>query len=112
MGLGDQRHRVVFQQPVQTATSDGGYSETWTDLTPLPLGWRVQISPSSPNDLERVTAGTVLTQVTALVRGRYHPGVTTATRMQFDGRVFSIVGTRNVEERGRWMELLVVELQS
>jgi head-tail adaptor len=112
MGLGDQRHRVVFQQRGETPASDGGYTETWTDLTPLPLGWKVQISPASPNDLERATAGTVVTQVTAIVRGRYHPGITTASRMVFGSRTFSIVGTRNVEERGRMMELLAVELQA
>jgi head-tail adaptor len=45
-----------------------------------------------------------------IVKGRYHPGVTLATRMSFDGRTFSITGKANLEERGIFMELVAVEV--
>jgi SPP1 family predicted phage head-tail adaptor len=108
--IGDYRHRVVFQNPTRVADSDGGYTQTWADLTPGT--WFAAITPASPNDLERFTVGTVITQLAHIVRGRYLAGVTTATRMVFDGRTFAIAGTRNVDERKVTMELLAVELSS
>ena len=110
MSRGEYRHRVVFQNPgAAVADGDGGYTQTWTDLTPT--GWYVAIAPASPNDLERFTSSTVITQMTNLVRGDFHPGVTTATRMQFSGQTFAIAGTRDPDKRGITMELLAVELQ-
>ena len=108
--IGSARHRVLFQNPgAAVPDGDGGYTQSWTDVPPG--AWFAAIAPASPNDLERFTAGTVITQVAHIVRGRYQPGITTATRMVFNGRTFAIAGTRNVEERGITMELLAVELQ-
>jgi head-tail adaptor len=118
MGLGDQRHRVVFEQPSGRVNSpDGGYTDTFTALPPG--SWFVSIAPASPQDLERFTAGTVVSQATHLVRGRYHPGVTTASRMIATVNragaptsvTFAIAGCRNVDERSITMELLAIETQ-
>ena len=106
--IGDYRHLVTFQDPGPAVPDGaGGYTQTWDDLTPAT--WKVQITPAGAADLERVTAGTVLTQATHIVRGRYHPGVSTRSRMLFSGRTFMIAGTRNVEERSILMELVAVE---
>jgi hypothetical protein len=51
-------------------------------------------------DLERVAVGTVISSASHLVRGDWHPGVTTESRMLFDGQTFAITGVVNVELRG------------
>lgn len=109
MARGSYRHRVTFQQPgAPTPDGAGGYTETWADLPPG--AWFVSIAPASPQDLERLMAGTVITQVTHLVKGDFLAGVTSASRMLALDRVFAIVGPRNVDERSITMELLAVEL--
>jgi head-tail adaptor len=109
--IGDHRHLVVFQDPGDPVPDGaGGYVQTWQDLTPAT--WHVQIAPATAADLERVAAGTVLTQATSLVRGRYHPGVSTRTRMLYSGRTFAITGARTADERGVTMELAAVETRT
>lgn len=109
MSVGDYRHSVVFENPSATVPDgDGGFTQTWDALDP-PI-WHVSIAPASPQDLERFAAGTVITQNTNIVKGRWRPDVSTATRMIFAGRPFSIVGTRNVDERSVALELLAVEM--
>jgi len=106
--IGDYRHLVTFQDP-SAAVPDGagGYTQTWGDLSPAT--WYVQIEPAGAGDLERLAAGSVLTTASHMVRGRYHPGVSTKSRMLFSGRTFAITGTRNVDERSILMELGAVE---
>ena len=107
--IGEFRHRVVFQDPgPPVPDGKGGYSEEWTDLSPPT--WFVQVQPASANDLERLTAGNVVTMASHVVRGRYHAGVSTKTRMLFDGRTFAITGTRTPDERKILMELTAVEM--
>jgi head-tail adaptor len=109
MTIGAYRHVVLFQQPGPPAPDgDGGWTQTWTDL--VPALWHVAITPATARDLERVSAGTVISTASHIVTGRYHPGVTTQTRMVYDGRTFSITGVANVEERGVTMELVAVEV--
>lgn len=108
--IGQTRHRVQFQAPVGPAVpdGDGGYTQAWADLSPA--SWFVSIEPITGRDLERLAVGTVISQATHLVRGRWHAGVTTATRMVFAGRLFSVTGVANRDERGIEMELIVVEV--
>ena len=107
--IGHQRHLVTFQDPGPAIPDGaGGYTQTWADLSPAT--WFVAILPLPAGDLERVSGGgSVMTTGTYLIRGRYHPGVSTKSRMLFSGRTFSVTGTRNVDERAITMELAVVE---
>jgi len=111
MTIGDRRHLVTFENPAPAVPDgDGGYTQTWASITPT--GWHVSIEPATPQDLERFTAGTVITQATNLVTGRFHAGVSSATRMVFGGRPFAIVGVRNKDKRSIDMELLAVDQES
>ena len=98
MARGDRRHLVTFQAPTTGIDADGNYTQTWTDLDPAT--WHVSIEPATAADLERVAAGTVISSASHLVRGDWHPGVTTESRMLFDGQTFAITGVVNVELRG------------
>ena len=109
MRAGTLRHVVTFQNPgAAVPDGDGGWTQAWTDLTPAE--WRVSIAPATARDLERVAAGTVLSTASHLIRGRYHSGITTQTRMIFDGRTFSITGVQNIDELGVEMALTAVEV--
>ena len=92
MARGDYRHLVTFQNPGPTEPV------TWIDLDPPT--WFVSIEPATTPDLERVAAGTVISSASHLVRGDFHPGVTTESRMLFETQVYAITGVVNVEMRG------------
>lgn len=109
MAINEYRHRVLFQNPAAPVSDgDGGWTLTWADT--VPGAWFVSIEPATARDLERVTAGTVISTASHIVKGRYHPQVTTKSRMVFNGRTFSITGVANVEERSIFMELIAVEV--
>jgi head-tail adaptor len=109
MARGERRHVVTLQNPGPAAPDgDGGYTQTWADLDPAT--WHVSIEPATTQDLERAAAGTVISAASHLVRGDFHPGVTTQTRMVFDGQVFAITGVVNVEMRSVEMLCGAVEV--
>ena len=108
MPIGDYKHLVTFQDPGPAVPDGvGGYTQSWTDLAPGL--WRVSVLPAAVRDLERVAAGTVITQGTSIVSGHYHSGVSTRTRMLFNGKTYSVTGVRYVDLVPPRMELAVVE---
>jgi head-tail adaptor len=109
MARGEYRHTVLLQNPgPPVPDGDGGYTQSWTDL--VPPTWRVSIEPATARDLERVAAGSVISSASHIVRGDFHPDVTTETRIVFNGRLLSITGKQSPEERNVTMELVAVEV--
>jgi head-tail adaptor len=107
-GVALRPHRVTFQNPGPAVPDgDGGYTQSWLDLSPLALS--VRIAAPTARDLESMGPGTVVSTATYVVTGPFHPGVTTKTRINFNGRLFQVVGVTNVEERSQEMVLLVNE---
>jgi head-tail adaptor len=97
-GIGAYRNLVVVQNPVASIPDgDGGFTQTWVDLSPRT--WQCSINPATARDLERVAAGAVLSTASHIVEGRYHPGITTATRIIFGARTLTVTGVSNPEER-------------
>ena len=107
MPIGDYKHVVTFQDPVDVPDGLGGYTQTWQDLAPAT--WRVQVAPSAASDQERSAGGTVMTAVLTTIRGHYHPGVSTRTRMLHNGKTYAITAATFVDERPPRMELSAVE---
>jgi head-tail adaptor len=108
--IGQMQQLVTFEAPgAPVPDGEGGYTETWAPLDPPT--WYVRVRPATARDAERVTAGTVITHVSHIVHGRWHPGVTTRTRMRCKGHVYQVTSVVNLEERDREMEL-VADLQS
>ncbi len=96
--IGTQRHRVSVETPHPvTPDGHGGYTETWAPADPPQ--WDCAIAPASARALERVTAGTSLAAATHVLRGRYHPTLTTASRILFGARVFLVVSVGDLDER-------------
>jgi len=96
--IGDRPHFVLLQNPGPAVSDgDGGFTQTWSDLVPRSL--YVSIAPATTADLERVAAGTVVSTATQIVKGPYHPQITTKTRILFGARQFSVTGVANPGER-------------
>jgi head-tail adaptor len=95
---GQKRHLVSLDAPgAAVPDADGGFTQTQAPLDPPEM--YAEIQPATARDLERVTAGTVLSSASHVVTMDYHPGVTTQTRITFNGRIFSVTGVSNPDER-------------
>lgn len=109
MNIGSLRHQVELQNPGPAVPdADSEPTQAWTALSPSPI-W-VSIAPATARDLERLAAGTVLSTATHVIRGRFHPDVSTKTRIVFGSRTFSVTGVSNPEEKGEEMILTAVEI--
>ena len=96
--IGQRSCRIALQNPgTPVPDGDGGYSSTWTNLSPSHMWARIE--PASTNRLERVTAGTVQSTASHIVTMPYHSGVTTKTRVVFGVRTFTVTGVSNPNER-------------
>jgi len=103
MARGDWRHVVTFQNP--------GPAGTWTDL--VPSTWHVSLAQLTGDDIGvfiEPVAGTPISSASYLVRGDFHPGVTTKTRMIFGSQTFAITSVENVDMRGLEMACHAVPL--
>ena len=103
MARGDWRHVVTLQNP--------GPEGTWTDLDPPT--WHVSLTQTTGDDIGvfvEPSAGTPISSAAYLVRGDFHPGVTTKTRMVFGSQTFAITSVENVEMRGVEMACHAVPL--
>jgi head-tail adaptor len=109
MGVGRYRHVVRLESPGDPVPDgDGGYTESWAPLNPAT--WACMIRPANARDLETIGAGTVLSQATHVVEGRYHAGITTETRLIRDGRVLNVIYVGNRAERGITTDLICAEV--
>lgn len=99
-----RRDKRVFVQNATEAVVDGEPTSTWTDADPP--SWQVAIEPASARALERITAGTVLSQATYIVVGPYRTDITTQSRLIYNGRILNVIGLANPEESNR--ELIAV----
>lgn len=108
VAVGALRHSVTLENPTGPAIpdSDGGSTFTWASLATV---W-AEIKPATARDLERVTAGTVLSTATHVVTLRHLVGVTTQTRVLFNDRVFQVTGVSDPEERHIELNLVCVEV--
>lgn len=102
--IGRDSELVFFEEPsAPVRDHEGGYSEGWTPLNPPT--WYVRVRAATVRDQESVIAGTVVTHLTVMVHGRYHPGVTTKTRMTFKGQVYQVTSVVNVDGQDTEMNL-------
>lgn len=106
---GERRHYVTFDAPSEPASpdGDGGYTQSFTPLDPP--GAFVQIAAATARDQARSMAGSIASTASHVLRGPYHPGVTTLTRITFGTRTFQVLGVENLEARSIDMELLCAE---
>jgi head-tail adaptor len=115
MSTGQRDKFVTLDGPgVAVPDPDGGFVEGWAPLDP-PTAY-AYINPATARDLERAASGTVITTASHLIELAYHPGVTTAARIQYDDpekglRTFQITSVRNPDEARRDLVIVAEELQ-
>ncbi|HZD63871.1 MAG TPA: hypothetical protein VE200_13875 [Xanthobacteraceae bacterium] len=88
-----------------------GPAGTWIDLDPPT--WHVGLTQTTGDDIGvfiEPSAGTPISSASYLVRGDFHPGVTTKTRMVFGSQTFAITSVENVDMRGIEMACHAVPL--
>lgn len=119
MDVGSLRHRVTLENPTRIPDGEGGYIEFWESLTPEAA--QVSIRPATARDLERLTAdATIVATASHVVHVRYHPQVSTKTRLTKGPRAangtlgegareFAVSGVANPEERNRELVLICEE---
>jgi SPP1 family predicted phage head-tail adaptor len=114
LNIGSLVHSITLENPsAQTADGDGGYAETWTELDPSPA--RASIKASAGRTGERRVANTVVAQGTHEVVMRYHPDVSTRTRITFvdkagNTRTLQVTDVDDVDSRGQMLRLTCVEV--
>lgn len=111
--LGELRTRVTLENPTRTSDGQGGYTEEWTALDP-PEAW---VAIRGLTGAERLAHGTVVTQATHAITLRYHPGVTTETRLSWTdranrARTLAVVDVTDLDERGVELQLTCAEVSS
>lgn len=91
-------HAVTPQAKTIAAVGSDGYSETWAALMALP--WWVSIESATPRVMERIgSAGATESTATHVLEGAYLATLTTACRIVYGSRVFSVRGVVNWNER-------------
>lgn len=98
VGVASRPHRVTLQNPgPNVPDGEGGSTTSWIDLAPASVS--ASIRPATQADLERLTSGTAISTASSIITMPYHAGVTTQTRITFNGRTFYVKGVSNPEER-------------
>jgi head-tail adaptor len=106
---GRRIHRITLQDPgAPVPDGDGGYTDGWADLDPAFA--YASIDPASARDIERIASGTTISQAAYIVTMPYHPGVTTKTRLTFNGRALDVVSRQNPAERNVDLVIVAVEV--
>jgi SPP1 family predicted phage head-tail adaptor len=103
------RHSVVLANPgTPVQNSDGGFTDAWTALSPATV--YAAIESATAARMERIANSTVTSNASHVVTLRYHPQVTTKTRVTFGTRTFQVVGVINEDEMNVLTRALCTEL--
>lgn len=80
VAIGTLRQVVTLSNPgTPVPDGDGGFTQTYSPLDPAE--WRCAIEKASARASERHFAATVTAHASYILRGRFHSGITTQTRM-------------------------------
>lgn len=101
--IGDMRKRIELQAPTDSIDSYGQATRTWATYATvfasvIPSGG----SESSVADVMQVTQSHTITI-------RYRSDVAATHRALMSGRHFNFTFVRNIDERGRWIEIAAIE---
>ena len=109
--IGSYRHRVTLDEPGPVVGDpDGGWVASWVPLDPSAWDCAIEMPPARPRDMESIGGGTILAQATHLLKGRYHKGITTQTRVTYKGRTMNVIYVANRDERDIESVLLCAEV--
>lgn len=101
VSIGDLKHRITIERKVR-GPSDGAGGNTGETWTPVATVW-AKLDPTTAREI--VAADQVVHRLTHIVTIRARSDVTAAMRVVYAGRALAILGTRDLLEAGRWLEL-------
>ena len=93
--IGQDRHLVTFESRRRPPCPTPRAGSRAPGRRCRPPTWYVRIRPATAGDVERALAGTLITHRSSVVHGRYHPGVTLAARMIFEGKTYQVTSVLN-----------------
>lgn len=95
--IASRNKRILFQNPGGAVPDgDGGFTQAWVDLLPRAFG---HVAPATARSLERVAAGSVIATATHVVTVPYRSGITTKTRIAFEGRTLNVTSVQDPNEQ-------------
>lgn len=101
---GRLRHKIIVQQATNNHDADGGFTADWTDVA----GAWALITPLSVDVVLR--AGADEQDLTHQIIIRHMPMVKSDMRVAFGGRTFEVRTVADLDETGRYMQLLTREV--
>jgi len=103
MRSGRLRHFVAVEKPVLQTGEDGGTSDTWEVVFEE---WAA-IEPMRGR--EYFQAAAAQSEVDTLITMRYRDGVKARMRVNYNGRHFDIQAVKDIQLRGREMQIMAKE---
>lgn len=100
---GRLKHRVVFQTKTGTADSFGQVTATWVDTV---AAW-AEVMPLRGREF--FAAAQVQQEHSIKITMRYHPSITPAMRVLWEGRPHDVTGVVRLQGGTAWMEVLAVQ---
>ncbi|MGB9780623.1 phage head closure protein [Caldanaerobacter sp.] len=104
MNIGELRHRITIQQPVESSNTFGEVEKTWQDVATV---W-ASIEPLRGR--EYFNSQQINAEVTTQIRIRYRPGIKPKMRVVYGERIFDIQSVIDVEERHKEIHLMCKEV--
>ena len=100
------RHRIVIEQPTETADGTGGFTTSWTTLTSV---W-ADIQPlTRSSGREQFAEGQLQERTRWRITIRYREDVTEKMRISYNSRVFNIRAIIDLDGREEQLILIVEE---
>jgi len=106
MNAGDLRHRVTLQRPGGTRDAVGERQTSWTSVATV---WASVVPTSTGERMIAAQAHSFITHRVTIRYGSEWAGIDASWRVLFGARAMPIEGVRNLEEDGRWFELVCTE---
>ncbi|UCD58646.1 MAG: phage head closure protein [Candidatus Hydrogenedentota bacterium] len=103
MKIGDMRHRITFQKPVETPDGYKGHTVKWQDVVTV---W-ASVEPLTGREF--FYAHQIKAEVTHRVKIRYREGITEKMRIKHLDRALAIESILDLKERHEVLEILCRE---
>lgn len=99
-------HTIVIERRVETRTDSGAVVNEWQPYA------TARALPLAQGGTEQRGVDSFEYRPTYKITSRWIPGIDSTMRVNLNGRVFDILQIDNQRERGRWMDLMVIEGRS
>lgn len=100
MRAGARRHKIKIEVPTNTRSSIGGVTITWTEFKSL---WA---SIETFKTYERQSAEAAWPGADVKMGVKYVAGLLPTMRIVYGGKIYSILGINDIEERHRDLEIV------